>query len=180
MELISGQKVNELTLIDSFRKDKQILWNCICSCGKSCVVLQARIKNNHTKSCGCLVSRKLKERNKATIGIKKTKYGANFGHIRYAYSNKGQEYSISDDELFILLTANCSYCGTQPSNIQKDVNKLHQESFVYNGIDRIDNNKGYIEGNITTCCKRCNIAKNNMSFEDFKEHVYNMYHVLFK
>ncbi len=38
----------------------------------------------------------------------------------------------------------------------------------YNGVDREDNNKGYIIENCVTACKRCNIAKNNMGLVEFK------------
>lgn len=38
---------------------------------------------------------------------------------------------------------------------------------IYNGIDRIDNAKGYTIENSVTCCKRCNFAKRNMSYDEF-------------
>jgi hypothetical protein len=28
--------------------------------------------------------------------------------------------------------------------------------WVYNGIDRVDNNKQYIKENLVSCCKKCN------------------------
>ena len=34
-------------------------------------------------------------------------------------------------------------------------------------IDRIDNTKGYIPGNVRSCCKHCNLAKHTMSEEEF-------------
>jgi len=45
----------------------------------------------------------------------------------------------------------CFYCG--------DNERL--------GIDRIDSNGGYIEGNIIQCCRKCNVAKNNLNVKDF-------------
>lgn len=41
------------------------------------------------------------------------------------------------------------------------------EKYWYNGIDRIDSALGYIEGNVQPCCKEANLAKLNMSEEDF-------------
>ena len=37
--------------------------------------------------------------------------------------------------------------------------------YLYNGIDRIDNKLGYIKGNMTPCCKICNHAKHDLTFE---------------
>lgn len=38
------------------RNDKgQLIWECECNCGKHFYELPARIKNNHVRSCGCLV-----------------------------------------------------------------------------------------------------------------------------
>lgn len=35
------------------------------------------------------------------------------------------------------------------------------------GIDRIDNNFGYIDGNCVPCCRACNIGKSIYSYDDF-------------
>lgn len=34
-----------------------------------------------------------------------------------------------------------------------------------NGIDRVNNTLGYIQGNCAPCCKRCNVLKNDMSLD---------------
>jgi hypothetical protein len=36
-----------------------------------------------------------------------------------------------------------------------------------NGIDRMDNTKGYLPGNVTTACDRCNRGKHTMSTDQF-------------
>jgi len=43
-------------------------------------------------------------------------------------------------------------------------NKSYLKGF---GIDRIDNSKGYIEGNMVPCCKICNWMKSDKSSIDF-------------
>jgi hypothetical protein len=68
--------------------------------------------------------------------------------------------------------ANCWYCGEPPRS--KRVKKGW--TYLYNGIDRIDNNKGYVPGNSISCCKYCNRAKNDRSsrlFFMWIEKVYN-------
>jgi hypothetical protein len=43
------------------------------------------------------------------------------------------------------------------------------------GLDRVDSSSGYLKFNIVPCCWRCNAAKNNMSLEEFKEHITKIY-----
>lgn len=52
-------------------------------------------------------------------------------------------------------------CGCEP--------ELRNRKFAgkANGVDRIDSNIGYITNNIVSCCKICNIAKNNLHYNDF-------------
>ena len=41
--------------------------------------------------------------------------------------------------------------------------------YIYNGIDRVDSNIGYIFENCVPCCKLCNMAKKEYPVEEFKE-----------
>jgi hypothetical protein len=49
-----------------------------------------------------------------------------------------------------LINLGCAFCGD--TLIDK------------NGVclDRLDNSKGYLDSNIAPCCRRCNVAKNDM------------------
>ena len=52
---ISGENFNRLSVIDfAYSENGMAFWNCICSCGNSAVMSGVRIRNNKTKSCGCL------------------------------------------------------------------------------------------------------------------------------
>jgi 5-methylcytosine-specific restriction endonuclease McrA len=43
-------------------------------------------------------------------------------------------------------------------------------TFLYSGIDRKDNEKGYTEENCVPCCKRCNGIKGEwLSYEEMLE-----------
>lgn len=52
------------------------------------------------------------------------------------------------DELYF--NKPCMYCGT-----------------ITAGIDRVDNSKGYVDGNMVSCCKLCNRMKHADSIDDF-------------
>jgi 5-methylcytosine-specific restriction endonuclease McrA len=60
---------------------------------------------------------------------------------------------ISKEEFNDLSARECHYCGKKGPN----------------GIDRVDNNKGYLKENCVPCCKHCNYAKGNLSMEDFSD-----------
>ena len=49
------------------------------------------------------------------------------------------------------------------------VNDCHYcEKTGPNGIDRVDNAKGYIKTNCVPCCKHCNYVKGDLSITDFE------------
>ena len=63
---------------------------------------------------------------------------------------KGFEFTLTKLEFFLLTSAPCYYCGKKPEQ-SKAPNKYAAE-YIYNGIDRLDNAKGYIDGNVVPCC----------------------------
>ena len=66
-----------------------------------------------------------------------------------------------------LIQRDCFYCGIPPQTSLRA--KWLDGTFVYNGIDRWDNDLGYVEGNVVACCKSCNYAKHTMSGRAFFE-----------
>lgn len=82
-----------------------------------------------------------------------------------------KSYDISFEEFMILSLSKCNYCGSQGTETAKSrASKatLSGGALKLNGIDRINNSLGYIEGNVATCCKMCNISKGDMSYDEFK------------
>lgn len=51
---ISGQKFGRLSAVQPVRNNKKIKWQCLCDCGKECLVDGVKLRNSETKSCGCL------------------------------------------------------------------------------------------------------------------------------
>ncbi len=45
--------------------------------------------------------------------------------------------------------------------------KSKQSEYIYNGIDRTDNDLGYITTNVVPCCATCNYAKKGKTVEEF-------------
>ena len=65
---------------------------------------------------------------------------------RVSVEKRNKEISLTKEQYFELIQKPCSYC-----------NYFNEEEI--NGIDRVDNTKGYILENCIPCCKHCNRMK---------------------
>ena len=65
---------------------------------------------------------------------------------RSSIEKRNKEVSLTKEEYFELIKKPCSYCN------------YYNEDEI-NGIDRVDNTKGYILENCIPCCKHCNRMK---------------------
>jgi len=68
--------------------------------------------------------------------------------------DKNLEFTLSHVEFDELKSQPCYLCG-------KTINSQH-----LNGVDRVDNNKGYTLENVKSCCFGCNHIKRNYVLED--------------
>lgn len=75
--------------------------------------------------------------------------------IRYRSERCGIELNVSDDDLSSLLHQACHYCGLAPRWPE-----VH-------GIDRKDNDRGYVYGNCLPCCSMCNYMKGGFNYVVF-------------
>jgi hypothetical protein len=50
-------------------------------------------------------------------------------------------------------------------------------TFVYNGLDRIDSNLGYVRSNVVPCCAVCNYMKQELSLSEFLDQVAKIHNV---
>jgi hypothetical protein len=99
---------------------------------------------------------------------------------RYRVSAKarGIEFALGQTEFINLTGMPCFYCGIPPiiRSLQVHSRRVIGEPRAYaivsyNGIDRLDNSKGYMESNCVSCCKVCNRAKDIMTVKEFYEWV---------
>lgn len=85
------------------------------------------------------------------------------------------KFSLSKDTFELIINQDCALCGAKPRKYVLSGSKNTTVELFANGIDRIDNSLGYVEGNVRPCCTRCNAMKSNMSDDDFKTQVKNIY-----
>ncbi len=97
-----------------------------------------------------------------------------FNKIYSRYKNKGLKI---EKEIFKkMIVKNCFYCASPPSSSSYSTTK--EGVFIYNGLDRVDNTRGYELENIVTCCIICNQSKLNRTLDQFKEWIKRVYHNL--
>jgi len=161
---------NKLTFIkEAGSKNGNKLWLCTCSCGKETVARATRIRSGKTKSCGCFIS----ESNKVN-------YYSLYRRAKSAAKSRNISFSLTVDQFIKLISANCYYCNKEPEKTlyRRDKNKTPIAKYM--GIDRLDNDKGYLADNCVTCCSRCNTAKLDSNLEDFLEMIRKIYNFRIK
>lgn len=134
-----------------------------CSCGNTSSIRIDGVKRNVScKACG-------HRKRVNTFYIKHEEALLKRLHGDYIRAAKKRNYSfdLSFDQFKLLILQNCYYCNASPSNVKK----MNGRTLIYNGIDRLDNTKGYYSLNTVSCCGTCNMMKNAQSFQSFLKKV---------
>ena len=87
---------------------------------------------------------------------------------------KQRDFLLSKEDFKKLTSSVCFYCNKKPSkSFSKDYDR-YNGSYKYNGIDRFNNDIGYILSNCVPCCKYCNYAKRNTDIKTFLDWIYRI------
>jgi hypothetical protein len=172
-ENLIGKRFGRLTVLESAGKyaEQYAQWKCQCDCGIIKVILANKLKGGETQSCGCLQ----KERCSAATRGEPGQAAATNVHNRYRRQAKirGVSFELSKPQFLQLTRQDCYYCGALPS--QHGKSKRKNGEYLYNGIDRVNNNIGYTVDNCVACCGECNSMKSSQSKEVFLRNIKNIY-----
>lgn len=130
----------------------QILWLFQCSCGKQSVHVNYLVKSGKIKSCGC---------SRSGNRTPDSPLKSIFRDYQDRAKKKDLEFSLTIEEFKTISKSNCNYCGSEPSL------RNRKGEILINGVDRVDNNKGYVLTNCVPCCTICNMAKSDLSSTEF-------------
>jgi hypothetical protein len=160
-------------------------WKVKCDCGteKTITGVQLRRTRNPSKSCGCLqkewASKLCTVNSPKKMNYEELREAEAYNHFRNQAKQRGIDFKLSPTELVELIVKSCYYCNKEPSNIFRIKNRKDLSWIIkYQGIDRIDSNKGYVLDNCRPCCKQCNVAKLDQAESDFLEHISKLYNNL--
>ena len=74
---------------------------------------------------------------------------------RNGAAKRGLAFELTDLVFFAMASQSCHYCGSAGPN----------------GIDRVDNKRGYSPDNCVPCCKHCNYAKGALPLPLWLEYI---------
>ena len=176
-EALIGQIFGRLTAIRVEKTDtqKRGYWLCRCSCGKEKIVRRDGLLDGRVKSCGCLNRDVIR---KIAGPLVDTALPRVLNKYKYGAAKRNIKFNLSLENIKFIVFKNCYYCGSPPENIitRPRIN----DTMLYNGIDRVDNTKGYTLENCVPCCWKCNQAKHIMSNEEFLSWIKKVYEHNFK
>jgi hypothetical protein len=148
-------------------KRREPWFNCQCKCGNNIEVRRSSLMSGATKSCGCLQVENAKK-----LQIKPFGYSTKmetWGAFKKSASSREYKNDLTFEQWHYLTQQPCFYCGQLPSNNKKS--DFNNGDFIYNGIDRLKNDKGYVIGNVVTCCWKCNKMKLDLNDDKFIEQI---------
>jgi hypothetical protein len=93
---------------------------------------------------------------------------AHFYNYKANARKRGIVWGLDPEAFHAVVSLPCAYCGADP--IPNNNHNMYKDSFLLNGIDRIDSARGYVVDNCAPCCKVCNRMKGTMSADDFRAH----------
>ena len=166
-----------LTVLEYAYKDKHghKRWKCQCSCNDKTIkiILGDSLISGLTKSCGCLCRERTSISNIGNTNVRK-QYGESsknrlFDRYKRNAKTRNMSFELTFDEFINLTQQNCFYCNCKPMQIAKVKHGFGE--FIYNGIDRLDNNKGYILENCVSCCMLHNSMKGELSKDEFLKEI---------
>lgn len=150
---ITGKKFGRLTVIKRLHvnKNKFIVWECKCDCGKTIHQLSYPLRQGEVKSCGCLNTEMRLERI-TTHGLSKLPiYKVWKSMKKRCYAESDKRYHRYGGRGIIVCD---EWLKSPESFIRWAISNGYKEGLT---IDRIDNDDNYLPNN----CRFVTIAKNN-------------------
>jgi hypothetical protein len=158
---ITGQSFGMLKVNKFFgiNKHGEVIWNCGCSCGGEINTLGYRLRNGHTKSCGCLKKNSLGDRSR-THGMSKTpEFIMYYDACKRAIKRNLPIDIVPQD---ILIPKYCPVLGLE----LKSGDGIRSPNTA--SLDCIDPSLGYVKGNIQVVCWRYNKFKADLTPQELK------------
>jgi hypothetical protein len=133
--------------------------NDICVCLKCGSNFDMFINGNNKKSNKC--KKCLEYQYNYDLNRETTREERYNGSINDIYTNairkaekKEYTFDLCIENYELLIFSDCTYCGGMDDR-------------GFNGLDRMDNNIGYLPENVTPCCMLCNYIKYTHTIDDF-------------
>jgi len=164
---ITGQIFGRLTVLFLLEKrdnSGHTVWLCKCNCGKEKIARGYSLRRGDVRSCGCLKEHCNVGCNKKYASNEEAAWGYNYDQYKRNAKFRKLIFKLSFDDFKKIANMNCHYCNSLP---EKRPSQHGRSSIFASGIDRVDNNEGYILSNCVPCCTWCNQAKKEHNVDFF-------------
>jgi hypothetical protein len=180
-------RLTVLRVLDERSKRRTILVECLCECGNKKVIELSKLRQGVVGSCGCLQMEhsltNIKTAQQACRDSGKVRE-PRLGSAARVYQVNYHDGNLTFDDFLELSQRNCYYCGAAPANfaniyLHKNTKclpyRIEQGTFIYNGLDRVDNTKRHDKENVVPCCAHCNKSKLQRTQEEFFNWIARVY-----
>ena len=160
---LTGKEFGNLIVLKRVENDKhgKPRWLVKCSCGKEVIK-----SGNHLPD-----SRFCRRGGHSRIGEELAAFNGFYNQVRNGAVRRKYEWCLTKENVKSLSKQCCFYCGCFPKQVFKYKTNSIRGEYIYNGIDRIDNSRGYTIDNVVPCCGICNTMKMDMSLIDFRSQI---------
>lgn len=164
-----GQRFGKLIVIERVGKvgNGKAIYKCVCDCGKEVIRRGDNLQTGDTKSCGCYKIEFIRN-----LGFENRKFSKEdtswrdlYDHYKSGARKRELDFQISHEDLKRTCQQNCYLCNKPPSERKGRIK--HGTPIITNGLDRLNSDLGYVEGNIAACCFKCNRMKNDTPLNEF-------------
>lgn len=159
----TGKQFGEWFVIERAENSRKMTrYFCRCSCGSKSIVQAVHLRNGVSTRCrDCYESRNGMSDLESVAKLK-------FSMYRNNAKAKGRVFELTLDTFRALVCSSCFYCGDLPSKPRIGYRGVRRtKSAPVHGVDRKDNDAGYVLDNCVPCCSGCNYMKKNHSISDF-------------
>lgn len=144
---------NEITIIEEIINDDNIY---LIDKENHIIELKSNSRKRKRKSVKRYNYPKQKKPKIKKLKTLKERQKDRFYRVRKGAKDRNKSFELTFEEFIQFWQKPCYYCGSPMEGI---------------GLDRVDNNKGYLLNNVVPCCRLCNTIKGTMTVSNFIQHI---------
>lgn len=167
---LKGQKLGKLTVVKHTRTGKYLFLECSCNkptCPKTIKITRKLFNKRTITTCDHLQELETRKNGISDNVLNEADFeGLELApedrfYLSYAKGAKTRNiaFSLTLNEFKEIIKKPCHYCGISHTRRGKNLKA--------NGVDRVENTRGYHASNCVPCCGNCNMAKRSKTVQQF-------------